>query len=181
MPERALLTYEDLVAAPDDRMRREIINGELVVSPSPRVRHQLVGARLHHAIGDALAGAARDRVIWDVNLVLGEHDIVEPDIVYVAEDQKRIIEEVFVRGVPALVIEVLSDPRLDRVLKRDLYARYRVPEYWIADPDADRIEVYRLGRDGYGKPEIIEPGDTLMYQRIPGLAIDVAAIFARND
>lgn len=152
-----------------------------MASPSPRIHHQVVGKRLILAISESLDGAAKDRGLRDVNLVLGKHDIVEPDIVYVAEDQKEIIEEAYVRGVPSLVIEVLSDPRLDRVRKRDLYARYGVPEYWIADPDADRVEVYRLGADGYGKPDIIEPSDTLTFQRIPGLAIDVAAIFARND
>ena len=175
-----MLTYADLAAMPDDGMRREIIDGTLVVSPSPRIRHQMVGGRLHFAFQRQLLGPAQDRILWDVNLVLGEHDIVEPDILFVTDDQAGIVEDVYVRGIPALVIEVLSEPRLDRVRKRDLYARYGVPEYWIADPDADRIEVYRLADGAYGKPEIFEPGDTLTFEPIPGLAIDVAAVFPQR-
>ena len=71
------------------------------------------------------------------------------------------------QGVPALVIEIVSDNRMDRVRKRDIYARVGVDEYWIVDPEADRIEVYRLIGNLYAKPEIYEAGETLVYGPLP--------------
>jgi Uma2 family endonuclease len=77
------------------------------------------------------------------------------------------------------VIEVVSDPALDKRIKRDLYARFGVPEYWVVDPALDQVDVYRYAEAGYGKPEILEPGDTLTTALIPGLAIDLAELFRR--
>jgi Uma2 family endonuclease len=65
------------------------------------------------------------------------------------------------------------------VRKRDVYARFGVPEYWIVDPDADRIEVYRHDGVAYAKPEILEPGEQLTTPALPGLSIDVAHLLRR--
>jgi len=179
MAEQALLTYADLERFPDDGLRRELIGGELIVSPSPRTRHQEVLARLHLALGGHVAQHGGGRVFFaPYDVLFSDHDVVEPDLLFIADDQDDIITEKNVQGVPALVVEVLSQARLDRVRKRDLYARVGVPGYWIVDADADRVEVYRLRGDSYGKPEILEPGETLTYKRLPGLAIDLAALFA---
>ncbi len=77
------------------------------------------------------------------------------------------------------MVEVVSDPRTDRVRKRDLYARHGVPEYWVVDPDADRVEVYRLRASSYPKPSIVEPGEVLTSMSLPLLRVDVAALLAR--
>jgi Uma2 family endonuclease len=114
-----------------------------------------------------------------LDVILSDHDVVEPDVFFVAEGQSGIIGERNVGGVPALLIEVLSEARRDRVLKRDLYERFGVPEYWIVDGEADRVEVYRNVGGRYGKPQIFEPGDVLTLESLPGLAIDVGALLAR--
>jgi Uma2 family endonuclease len=173
-------TYEDLASLPDDGLRRELLGGELIVTPAPRLRHQDIVLRIAVALAQHLDAHSGGRVfIAPVDVVLSEHDVVEPDVVFVADAQLQMLGERNVRGAPALIVEVLSDPRIDRVRKRDLYARYGVLEYWIADPDADRVEVHRLAHGRYPKPEIYEPGDCLTYGSLPGLAIDVAALFAR--
>jgi Uma2 family endonuclease len=84
------------------------------------------------------------------------------------------VTEPNLKGAPSLVVEVLSDPRTDRVGKRALYARAGVIEYWIVDPDADRVEVYRLHQESYGKPAVAEAGDVLRTDLLPGLEVDVA-------
>ena len=180
MVESGALTYADLAALPDDNIRREIIDGELLVSASPNTRHQVISQRLTVALGNHVAergGGIVFHAPYDV--VLSDRDVVEPDLVVVVDGQLDIITEANVQGVPALLVEIVSDPRVDRVRKRDLYARYGVTEYWIVDPEADRVEVYRLAGGQYGKPEILEPGESLETALLPGLRIDLSEPFAR--
>ena len=177
-PER-LLTYEDFLTLPDDGVRREIVEGEVLVTPSPNVRHQTLVLRLAYALENHLREHGGGRgFVSPLDVRLSEHDIVEPDVILVADDRVGIIKDKYLLGSPSLLIEVVSDPRTDRVRKRDLYARAAVPEYWIVDPDADRVEVYRLEGSAYPKPTILEPGETLTTEMLPGLRIDLAELFA---
>lgn len=180
MPEGAVFTYADLASFPDDGLRREIIDGELIVSPSPRLRHQDVLGRLFVAVFNHVAGHGGGKVyIAPADVVLSDINVVEPDLLFVPDEQLAILTEMNIQGAPALAVEVVSDPRMDRVRKRDLYARFGVKEYWVVDPDADRVEIHRLRGKSYAKPEILEPGEILTYERLPGLTIDLTQLFAR--
>lgn len=173
------LTYEDLLAFPEDGLRRELIAGELFVSPSPKTRHQEISVRLTLALGNYIETQGGARVFHaPLDILFTQRDVVEPDLLVVTDDQRDIITTDNIKGVPALLIEIVSDPRHDRVRKRELYERVGVPEYWIVDPDADRVEVFRLGERRYGKPEILEPGDDLTFAPLPGLRISIADLFA---
>ena len=177
---RTLLTYEDFLAFPDDGVRREIIDGEVFVTPSPNVRHQDLAGYIFAAFFNHLRAHGGGRVfIAPLDVRLSNHDIVEPDVLFVAGDRTEIIKKNYLLGTPTLAVEVVSDPRTDRVRKRELYARTGVPTYWIVDPDADRVEVHRLEGVSYGKPLILEPGETLTLAELPGLAIEVAELFAQ--
>jgi Uma2 family endonuclease len=175
------LTYTDLLDFPDDGLRRELIHGEVHVTASPNTRHQDIVLRLAHRFVLHIERLGGGRIfIAPLDVLLAEDQVVEPDLVFVADTHAHIVTEANIRGAPTLAIEVLSDVRRDRVLKRDLYAAFGVPEYWLFDPDADRVEVYRL-RDGvYDKPEILESGETLETPLLPGLRIDVTEILARD-
>jgi Uma2 family endonuclease len=175
MEKSGTLTYDDLLAFPDDGLRRELIDGELIVSPSPKTRHQRILLRLAATLRTHLQEHGGGEVfIAPLDVLFGRRDVVEPDLFFVLDDQQDIITEDNIKGVPALLIEIVSNPRLDRVRKRDLYERVGVPEYWIVDPDADRVEVFRLGDASYGKPEILEAGDDLTFAPLSGLRISVA-------
>jgi len=174
------LTYHDYVLFPDDGKRREIIDGELYVSPSPTTRHQEIVLRLAVAFSRFLEDAGGGRVfVAPLDVVLFDTDIVEPDIVFVSDADADVITEKNIKGTPTLLVEVLSDPARDRRLKRGRYARFGVKEYWIVDPDADRVEVYRLAEDGYGKPEIAEPPERLTTNLLPGLDVDLTKLLRR--
>jgi Uma2 family endonuclease len=181
MPEGATFTYADLIADfPVDNVQRELFDGELVVSPSPKVRHQQLVGRLFLILGQHVAIHGGGEVFGSpLDVVLSETNVLQPDLLFIADDQLHVLTEDNVRGAPALVVEVVSDSRRDRVRKKELYARFGVRESWIVDPDADRVEVYRLVGPAYGKPQILEPGEVLAYDGLPGLAIDLTALFAR--
>lgn len=169
------LTYEDLLGFPDDNLRREIIDGELIVTAAPRRRHQLAVTRIlvplalyadRHG-GEALP-APRD-------VYLSDKSVVEPDVVFTRAEHLERSEEPFVRGAPDIVVEVSSPStrRLELHRKRDLYERYGVPEYWFVDLESDRIEVYRLEGGRYAHPRILERAESLESPIVPGLSISV--------
>lgn len=174
------LTYADYLSFPDDGLRRELIGGELFVTPAPNVRHQRIALRIARALADHVdAHGGGEVFIAPCDVVLSDSDVVEPDVFFVASAISGAVTEANVQGPPSLVIEVVSDPRTDRVRKRDLYARHGVLEYWVVDPEADRIEVYHPSGGAYTKPEIFEPEETLSTPLLPGLALDVASLLRR--
>jgi Uma2 family endonuclease len=126
------LTYDDLVEKPDDGQRYEIIDGELIVSPAPIANHQRVLKRLVRVFDDFANETGRGEVFFaPFDVQLGYHDIVEPDLVFIATEQGRVPgQHNKFEGSPVLVVEVISSPsRLtDRVRKMALYARSGVPE-----------------------------------------------------
>lgn len=175
------LTYADLQAMPDDNHRHELLNGELFVSPAPKLRHQRLVVRLSTAFSVHIDGHGGGEVfIAPTDVVLSDINVVEPDLLFIADAQREILTEANIQGVPSLVIEVVSDSRQDRVRKRDVYAQFGVPEYWIIDPEADRVEVYRLLEERvYAKPQLFEPGDALTFDGLPGFTLDLQKLFAR--
>jgi len=176
-----MLTYADLEAFPDDGLRRELLDGELIVSPSPILRHQEILGRLHLVMGNHLAQHGGGKLfLAPLDVVLSDHNVLEPDLLFVADAKRAILTVKNVQGAPSLVIEVVSNSRIDRVRKRDIYARFGIGEYWVVDPEADRVEIYRLDGERYAKPEILEQDDDLACDLLPGLRIDLRALFVRD-
>jgi Uma2 family endonuclease len=135
------LRYEDLEAFPEDNTRREIIDGELYVSPSPTLRHQTVVLSLVTILQTYARRHGGKAYVGPVDVVLAEHDIVAPDVVYIAPDRASILQEKAIFGAPSLIVEVTSSNRSrDRGKKLRLYARSGIPEYWIVDPKRPTIE-----------------------------------------
>lgn len=146
------LTAAEFLLWPDDGQHRELIGGVEYVTPSPKVTHQELVGRLHLAIGNFLAtrrGLGRIFVAR-LDVVLSDYDVVEPDLLFVAGDQQRILTEANVQGAPALVIEILSPStrRRDEGIKRRLYDEKGVREYWLVDPKGMRVSVCRRADDG---------------------------------
>lgn len=186
MPElpraNALLTADEfLQLAPPGRERWELLDGVLVVSPRPSLWHQELAGRLYEALR-LLQRAGVGRAWFEVDVALGERDVLVPDLVFVRAGRPEVVQPHAIVGPPDLVVEVLSPStrRRDRVVKRRIYARAGVPTLWLVDPDEDRIDVYRLRRRTYGKPRSVRPPDVLRDDDLPGLEIDLRVLFARN-
>ncbi|HWB72730.1 MAG TPA: Uma2 family endonuclease, partial [Egibacteraceae bacterium] len=139
------LVYGDLERFPDDNLRRELIGGELIVTPAPRPRHQEAADELTFRLRAYTRkhGGRANSAPLDVHFA--PEDVVEPDVVYLAPEHLDRIDERYIRGAPDVVVEVSSPStrHLELVRKRELYERYGVPEYWYVDLDAERVEVYR--------------------------------------
>jgi len=177
------LTIADWNAMPyEEGIRYEIIEGELFVSCSPGLTHQIVSDNLVVLLRNFLKLNRIGRAVSTPGLVLSEDSGVIPDIVYFSnESRERIISEERLTSAPDLVIEILSkgtqNTRRDRVVKRQLYARHRVPEYWIIDCLRAAVEVYRLDADSLELASVFVVGDELSTMTLPGFSCAVSEIF----
>jgi Uma2 family endonuclease len=169
------LTYEDLQAFPEDNLRREIIDGELIVTAAPATRHQRVVAKLVYRLYAYCEVHGGEVLPAPLDVYFSETNVVEPDVVYVREENRVRLERKYLRSAPDLAVEVSSPStrRLELVRKRELYERFGVPEYWVVDLDADRVEVYRLEQGRYGHPLLFARGETLETPLAPGLTLAI--------
>jgi len=174
MPVDTRLTYDDFCLLPEDGKRREIIEGELFVTPSPQTPHQRAVMRLSvrlwqfvdsHELGEVFSAP------FDV--VFSEFDVVEPDLLYISNARAGVLTHKNVQGAPDLVVEVLSEStsRVDRSIKLKLYGKFGVQEYWIIDPEGPSAEIYRRGEEGLGLVAKLSATDALNSPMFPGFSV----------
>ncbi|MEO8497188.1 MAG: Uma2 family endonuclease [Planctomycetota bacterium] len=150
IPAKTKLGYEHYVCYPDDGRRHEIIDGDHFVNPAPTMDHQRFSRRIQFQLYDQIEESGRGEVFnapSDVQLT--DHDVVQPDLIVVMRERRSILTATKIKGIPNLIVEVLSPStkQYDRVLKKDLYERVGVPEYWIVLTDDHAVEQFVL-RDG---------------------------------
>lgn len=183
-PRTSGLTYEDRerMFPDEDIVRRELIGGELIVSPSPSTRHQRVVVELTVRLHAYAREHGGEVYAGPLDVYFTEHDVVEPDVLFVRPEHLARLEQRFVRGAPDLVVEVSSPStrRLDLTRKRELYERHRVPEYWFVDLEADRVEVYRGDEGRYGSPGMLGRREVLETPLLPGFSLPVDELLSRE-
>lgn len=137
----------DLDAMPDDGRRYELIDGILIVSPSPRFRHQFVLSELN----DVVKAACPDDLVVlfaPFDIALDDANVMQPDLLVA---RKSAFTERDLPTAPLLAVEVLSPStaRVDRTLKWDRYRTAGTPAYWIVDPGTPSITIWELEGDRY--------------------------------
>lgn len=182
-PSAVRLTYDDFVHFPDDGKRHELIDGAHYVTPSPNSKHQAVLGNLHFLIRGHLQTHPVGRVFLSpFDVVFSHFDVVEPDLLYLSHARAaEVLTPTHVRGTPELVVEIGSPStrRRDETIKRRLYERSGVTEYWFADPELDVVRIYRRDGSGFGRPTELsaEHGDVLITPLLPGLELPLSAVF----
>ena len=184
-PAQKLATYADLLAIPED-VHAELIGGQIVTMPSPLPRHSKTQRALSRFIGgpydddDGYGGPGGWWVFLEVDVQLGPHDTVRPDLSGWRRERLEAPGDVRpITVVPDWICEVLSPSTiaLDRVTKRNLYARSGVRHYWLIDPEARTLEALEL-RDGFWT--IAGSYDDTAVARIPpfdGVELDIGRLF----
>jgi Uma2 family endonuclease len=180
------LTYADLVAMPEDGKRHELIDGEHYVTPAPTTRHQLVLGHLHLDLAGYVEANGLGQVFFaPLDVVLSDYDVVEPDLLFVSTERLERIGRAYIHAAPDLVVEVLSPGtrKIDATKKLRLYEKFGVVEYWMIDPEAEWVEVYRAGSGGgHGLQQaarlLRERGDgPLTSPLFPGLGLQLDRLF----
>lgn len=175
---RARKTVEDYMRTPDD-LRLELIEGEFFMSPSPGFRHQNTVANLMRLLTAFVHSRRLGKALCaPFDCILSDEDVVQPDVLFVATaNLGRIRDRLF--GPPDLAVEILSpfNAERDRIVKRDLYLKFAVPEYWIVDPDSKTIEVRSLRSGKWHLHAIFGTDDELTSPILPDLRLSVREAF----
>lgn len=175
-------SYQDYMQLTDDR-RYELIEGELLMTPSPAPIHQRVAHRLNHKISQYVDQHRPGEVYFaPLDVVLSNYNVVQPDILYISNARKGIIEDKNIQGPPDLAVEIISPYSIerDRLIKKDLYARYGVQEFWLVDFEKKCIEVLTLKENRYELVGIFFSEDQLSTPLFPSLNLSVGPIFERD-
>ena len=175
-PPQGQWTYDDYARLPNDGWKYEVIRGELYMSPAPRPLHQRVSGNLTFELQRFVRSGGLGEVLTapiDVILPRNLGTPVQPDILFIRNDNLGIVGETTIDGVPDLVIEILSPSNWvdDRRVKFTVYAEAGVEEYWIVDPKAVTVEVYRLQGDRYDLVESYGPGDVVSSIVLSGFSV----------
>lgn len=172
------LTYKEYVLFPNDGNRHEIIDGDHYMNPAPSTYHQTVSKRLQYALYSQIELLGLGTVFnAPIDLQLSPYDVVQPDLIVLAPGSKAKITPTKIIGPPELVVEILSPSTADndRDLKRRLYERSHVAEYWIVDPFEHRI--VQLVLQGTAYHELPVAAAEVSFTVIPTVKILLADIW----
>ncbi len=171
-------TYEDYLRLDDD-VPREIIGGKLLMSPAPELFHQRWVGQLFLAIQHHVEGSKLGEVfVAPVDVVLDDRNVVQPDLVFVASANSRLLDRRGIMGAPDLAVEIISagSLRRDRYDKRELYARFGVREYWLADVANRSIEVLSLQAGAYRLASCATGKGRIHSEVLPGFELDLSTL-----
>ena len=124
------------------------------------------------------------RCVWiaPLDVVFSEHDVAQPDLLFVSNARADIVTDANIQGAPDLVVEILSPAtaEYDRGYKRALYGLHGVREYWLIDPDAETGEVLVAGETGLESASVYARGQTMTSPVLVGLSLILDDLFKRD-
>ncbi|MEW6238815.1 MAG: Uma2 family endonuclease [Candidatus Omnitrophota bacterium] len=171
-------TYQDYCTWPDEE-RWELIDGRPYdMSPAPFLYHQTIAVNFTGILRNALLNKPCKVYVAPSDVVLSEWDVVQPDV-FVVCDKKKITEK-NIQGAPDLIIEILSPStaKKDRWEKKNLYEKFGVREYLLADPDGKFVERFWLGENGrFDRGEAFDAAGEIALKSLPEITISLRDIF----
>ncbi|HEX9786059.1 MAG TPA: Uma2 family endonuclease [Opitutaceae bacterium] len=176
-----LLTVEDYRATPEGS-HYQLVEGELLMAPSPSRFHQEIIWNLVRILDRYLQQHPCGKAfVAPFDVYLTEHDVYQPDVIFVSNERAHILADDGAHGAPDLVIEVLSpsNAQLDKKRKRSIYAQAGVKALWLVDPILLQIHLYDFAHDPAKAMRIVDEDETFETLLLPGLTIAAAEVFKR--
>jgi Uma2 family endonuclease len=174
--------YREMEFDEDDNFRYELLNGILMRKGSPTIQHQRIVRKIAFAFEKFLEQKPIGEVFFaPLDVVLNEYNAPQPDVFFVGKDKKYILdeEEQVVIGTPDIIIEILSpgSVKKDRITKKEIYERCKVPEFWIVDPSYRNVEIYKLDGDNYELADFVEESGVAKSTVLEGFELSLDKIF----
>jgi Uma2 family endonuclease len=177
-----LMTVEEYRAMPEGPPYYQLIEGELIMAPSPSDYHQVIVANVFRILDAYLQrkpiGLLR---LAPLDVYLSEHTVVQPDVFFVSDAKKGLIAADGVHGAPDLVVEVVSpwNGQLEKHRKRPLYARHGVKEEWLIEPTLEQIHRYDFTADTAKPVRLVDSDESFETPLFPGLIVNATDVFKR--
>lgn len=151
-PRQGNWTYEIYAALPEDGQRYEVVQGVLMMSPSPEMAHQGVVGLICNYLSSQIFSTSRGLVFTGpADVVLAPKQVVQPDVLVLLASHLDRLQDKCIIGPPDLVVEIISPSSFtyDRVVKHNLYEQAGIPEYWLVNIQEQGIEVFVLEEGEY--------------------------------
>jgi Uma2 family endonuclease len=129
----------------------QLIEGELVMTPSPTTLHQIIAGNINEKIRAFVKAKGAGLVLFaPIDIYLDDENVFQPDIVFISKQKRDIIKDDGIQGAPDMVIEILSPSTAYYDLKKKykIYEKFGVKEYWIVDPEMKGVELFSLTEQG---------------------------------
>ncbi len=150
------------------------------MAPSPEIKHQDIIRNIVEELC-AYVDKSREGIIYfaPTDVFLDEFNVVQPDILFISNKRLNIITEKYIKGAPDLVVEVISKStrQNDLIVKKELYQRFGVKEYWIVDPAYETVDVYTLKNNIYNLYKSFNKNDTLSSKVLKNIKIELKKVF----
>ncbi len=177
-----LITVAELDACPDDGNRYELIEGELFVSRAPGIPHQRVLHNFQMELGSYLKENPVGILVPGTGAIFSDYDAVIPDLIFVRSERwAEVTSEQKITSAPDIVVEILSpgseNRRRDLSVKRQLYAKYGVKEYWIADSENQSLLIFHLQEQTLEEIATLRGLDEITSPLLPGFHLKAGAVF----
>jgi Uma2 family endonuclease len=175
------VTYRDYLQFPDDGRRYEVIDGEVLVTPAPNLRHQRVLGRLYSLVDAHVRTQKLGEVLFaPCDVVFTDTTVVQPDLIFVSNGRRGVVERSRIVGAPDLVAEILSPSTAtrDRSLKLQSYERHGVAHYWLLDPERGELEEYVLAEGKYRLVSKLAGPVPFQPRVFAGLTLDLGQVWA---
>lgn len=180
--EKAKISYEDFLKLSEGSEKRyEYIDGEVYLLASPSYAHQMIIMEVLNVMYNWFKGKKCRPLTapFDVTLLKDDNkNVVQPDILVIC-DTEQVDEKGRYRGVPTLVVEVLSETtqNKDMLKKLDLYIHSGVREYWIVNPFNKEAYIYFYEDNAIKDFKVYKGSDTVHSIFFEGLEITLDQIF----
>lgn len=179
-------TYEEFLELSENSEERyEYIDGEIYLLASPKTRHQKILSELHVAFYNWFQDKHCRPMLAPYDITLKRNpnpeniNVVQPDLMVICDLEEKLDERDYYMGIPALVVEILSEHtrRKDLVKKLDLYMSTGIKEYWIVNPLNNEVTVYLFADDNIVKNATYRNHELAVSFHFPGLEIALGRIF----
>lgn len=150
------------------------------MAPAPNRFHQTIAGKIYHALEAYLdTHPVGKAYIAPFDVYLTDLNVYQPDVCYFSSERYAYLTKEGAKGAPELAVEVLSPAtaHLDLGVKKEIYGRTGVREYWIADPDTHLLKVYRLHENSQTPVLTLSKTDTLTTTLLPGFGLPLTKVF----
>ncbi|MFT5130714.1 MAG: Uma2 family endonuclease [Rhodothermales bacterium] len=171
-----LLTVADYLSMPEGGPQYELIEGDLIMAPAPNSEHQDISGEISYALR-SYARQHGGRVFYaPLDVFLDEHNVLQPDILWISPERLPRISKRGLEGAPDLVVEILSESTKtrDKNVKLKLYRRFGVREYWLVDPKTQSIEIHCFQHDN--RVRTLAGDEAVVSPVLPGFEMSVTEL-----